>query len=151
MISMKAKYGLKALLRLAVEYGKGPVLISDLAVREGIPRKFLELILLELKNQGILVSKKGRGGGYSLRERPGDIIVGHILRILDGPLALLPCVSEAAHARCPGCGEEGPCGVQIVMKEVREAMSQVIDHTTLADAAERVARAEAEEAPMYHI
>ncbi len=93
MLSKKSKYALKAMMVLAKEYGQGPVLISDLAQREDIPRKFLELILLELKNQGLLQSKKGKGGGYFLRRDPQMISVGHIVRVLDGPIAPLPCVS----------------------------------------------------------
>jgi len=100
MLSKKSKYALKALMVLAKEYGQGPVLISDVAQRAGIPRKFLELILLELKNQGILQSKKGKGGGYFLAREPRAISVGHIIRILDGPIAPLPCVSKTAYMRC---------------------------------------------------
>jgi len=97
------------------------VLISDVAQREGIPRKFLELILLELKNQGILQSKKGKGGGYFLNREPQLISIGHIIRILDGPIAPLPCVSRTAYMRCRECRDERSCGIRIVMKEVRDA------------------------------
>ena len=90
MLSKKSKYALKALIVLAKEYGQGPVLISDIAQREDIPRKFLELILLELKNQGILQSKKGKGGGYFLGRPPHQVSVGHVIRVLEGPLAPLP-------------------------------------------------------------
>src|SRR5260370_37009194 len=91
---MKAKYGLKAMLRLARDYGRGPCLIADLASDEGIPKKFLELILLELKQQGVLQSKKGKGGGYFLARRPEEIQVGTVLRILDGTSSPVACVGQ---------------------------------------------------------
>ena len=124
MLSKKSKYALKAMLVLAKEYGQGPVLISDMAQREGIPRKFLELILLELKNQGLLQSKKGKGGGYFLGREPHLISVGHIIRVLDGPIAPLPCVSKTAYMRCRECRDERSCGIRIVMKEVRDATAK---------------------------
>src|ERR1700688_1219336 len=97
MLSHKSKYALKAMIALSHEYGRGPLLISEIAEREKIPRRFLELILLELKNQGVLRSKKGKGGGYALSKPPGQISVGHVLRMLEGPIALLPCVSKTAY------------------------------------------------------
>jgi Rrf2 family protein len=138
MLSKKSKYGLKAMLVLAKEYGQGPVLISDLAQREGIPRKFLELILLELKNQGLLQSKKGKGGGYFLGREPHLISVGHVVRVLDGPIAPLPCVSKTAYMRCRECRDERSCGIRLVMKEVRDATAKIMDSTTLADMLKRV-------------
>jgi Rrf2 family protein len=138
MLSKKSKYALKALMVLAKEYGQGPVLISDVAQREGIPRKFLELILLELKNQGILQSKKGKGGGYFLNREPRLVSVGHIIRILDGPIAPLPCVSRTAYMRCRECRDERSCGIRIVMKDVRDATAKIMDSTSLADMLGRV-------------
>jgi Rrf2 family protein len=138
MLSNKTKYALKALLVLAKEYGQGPVLISDIAQREDIPRKFLELILLELKNQGILQSKKGKGGGYSLARAPQAVSVGHIIRVLDGPIAPLPCVSRTAYRRCAECRDERTCGIRMVMKDVRDATANIIDSTTLGDILKRV-------------
>src|SRR5258708_19456051 len=123
MLSKKSKYALKALLVLAKEYGQGPVLISDVAQREGIPRKFLELILLELKNQGILQSKKGKGGGYFLARSPQTVSIGHVVRIMEGPLALLPCVSRTSYMRCRESPDERTCVLTIVMKHV-------LHHTT---------------------
>src|SRR5271168_5224192 len=111
MLSKKSKYALKAMMVLAKEYGQGPILISDIAEREGVPRKFLELILLELKNQGLLQSKKGKGGGYALARHPQLIPVGEILRAVDGPIGLLPCVSKTAYARCDECRDERTCGI----------------------------------------
>jgi len=138
MLSNKTKYALKALLVLAKEYGQGPVLISDIAQREDIPRKFLELILLELKNQGILQSKKGKGGGYFLARSPQNVSVGHVIRVLDGPIAPLPCVSKTAYRRCSECRDERTCGIRMVMKDVRDATAGIIDSTTLGDVLKRV-------------
>lgn len=133
MISKKTKYGLQALLLLSREYGEGPLLISTLAERERIPKKFLEYILLQLKNGGILLSRKGKGGGYSLAKSPAEISVGRAIRILEGPLAPVTCVSETAYQRCPECHDEATCGIRLVMKDVRDAMAEILDHTTLQD------------------
>ena len=132
MLSMKAKYGLRAMLFLAREYGQGPTLISEIAEKEVIPKKFLELILLELRNKGYLHSKKGKGGGYYLGKSPQQISLGEIIRILDGPLAPIPCVSLTAYRRCPDCPDEKTCGIRVVMKEVRDATAEILDGTTLA-------------------
>jgi Rrf2 family protein len=137
MISQKSKYALKALTVLAREYGKGPVLISEIASQEKIPRNFLELILLELKNQGLLHSRKGRGGGYFLAKAPQSISVGQVLRMTGGPLALLPCVSKTAYRKCEECHDERTCGIRIVMKEVRDATAKILDATSLADLVKR--------------
>ena len=138
MLSKKSKYALKAMMVLAKEYGQGPVLISDLARRENIPHKFLELILLELKNRGLLQSKKGKGGGYFLGREPHLITVGNIVRVLDGPIAPLPCVSQTAYMRCHECRNERTCGIRIVMKEVRDATAKIMDSTSLADMLKQV-------------
>ena len=111
MLTMKTKYALKALALLATVDQAEPMLISDIAEREGIPKKFLELILRELKQHGILDSRKGRGGGYLLRRRPEDINLASIIRILDGPLAPVPCLSQTAYRRCEGCEDERTCGI----------------------------------------
>ena len=140
MLSKKVKYGLRALLLLAREHGKGPVLIADLARSEGIPKKFLELILLDLKNHGILQSKKGKGGGYSLGKVPEAITLGHVIRALDGPLAPIPCVSQTAYLKCEECKDETTCGIRIVMKEVRDATARILDGSSLADVLKRVAK-----------
>jgi Rrf2 family protein len=137
-LSQKTKYALRALQLLAREHGKGPILISELAVKEDIPKKFLELILLELKHQGILQSKKGKGGGYFLRQPPDKVTLGQVIRAFDGPLAPLPCVSETSFRRCEECRDEMICGTRHVMKEVRDAMAKILDGTTLADLLKRV-------------
>ncbi|MEQ1575805.1 MAG: Rrf2 family transcriptional regulator [Vicinamibacterales bacterium] len=132
MLTKKSKYGLKAVLVLAEEAGRGPVLVSDLADRHRIPKKFLEAILLELKRHGLLQSKKGKGGGYFLSRKPSEITVGQVIRVLDGPLALIPCVSQTAYMKCEECGDEKTCGIRLAMKEVRDATAKILDNTTLA-------------------
>jgi len=152
MLSMKAKYGLRAMVALAREHGSGPVLIADLATSEAIPRKFLELILLDLKRKGILESKKGRGGGYNLSRSPSSISLGEIIRALDGPIALLPCVSQTAYKRCEECVDELTCGIRLVMKEVRDSTAAIFDGTTLEDLLNRSREiAEGGRSFMYHI
>jgi Rrf2 family protein len=138
MISKKAKYGLKALLMLAQVHGQDPVLIMDIAEKERIPKKFLESILLELKRHGLVQSKKGKGGGYFLARNPGSITLGDVIRFLDGPIALVPCVSRTAYRKCDDCDDEATCGIRIVMKEVRDAMGLILDGTTLADVVKQV-------------
>src|SRR6185436_12777753 len=137
MISMKAKYGLKAMLRLARDYGRGPWLIADLATEEAIPKKFLELILLELKQEGMLKSKKGKGGGYLLAQRPDEITVGSVLRALDGTLAPLPCIGAIDTRPCDGCPSPGVCTIRLLMSEVHGAASSILDSTTLDDLSRR--------------
>jgi Rrf2 family protein len=134
MLSHKAKYGLKATFYLAKYYDKGPVLISDLAQAEYIPKKFLEHILLELKKHGILYSRMGKGGGYHLSKSPDKIFLGQIIRVLDGPLAPVPCVSKSAYVRCIECKDERTCEIRKVMKHVRDATAKILDNTSIADA-----------------
>jgi Rrf2 family protein len=136
----KSKYGLKALLVLAQEAGRGPVLVADLAEREAIPRKFLETILLELKHQGFVQSRKGRGGGYFLRRKPAEVTFGAVIRVLEGPLAAVRCVSQTAYMRCAECVDEQTCGVRLAMKLVRDATARILDHTTLAGVNARIGR-----------
>jgi Rrf2 family protein len=116
MLTMKTKYALKALALLATSDQSTPMLISDIADKEEIPKKFLELILRELKQHGILDSRKGRGGGYLLRRRPEDISLASIIRILDGPLAPVPCLSQTAYRRCEGCADERTCGIRPTLR-----------------------------------
>ncbi|HEY6102029.1 MAG TPA: Rrf2 family transcriptional regulator [bacterium] len=142
MLSSKAKYGLRAMVTLARARGDGPLLVADIAARDGIPPKFLGLILLDLKKQGLVQSKKGRGGGYALSRPPDQVSVSQIVRILDGPLALTPCVSQTAYVRCEECLDEATCGVRFVLREVRDATALIMDRTTLGQLAVRVARAE---------
>jgi len=132
MLTKKSKYGLKAVLALAAQEGQQPVLVSDLAEQERIPKKFLEAILLELKRHGLLQSKKGKGGGYFLGRPATEITIGQVIRVLDGPLALIPCVSQTAYMKCEECVDEKTCGVRWAMKEVRDATARILDNTTLA-------------------
>lgn len=132
MLTSRAKYGLKAALALAAT-GPTPVRIVDLASAEGIPRKFLEQILLALKDRGLLQSRKGRGGGYALALPPESISFGDVIRTLDGPLAPTPCVSVNFYRPCPECPDEAACRIRPVMKDVRDAIAAVLDRTSLAD------------------
>jgi Rrf2 family protein len=131
MLSSKAKYGLKAMIYLARNYGPQPVLIAEIAEKERLPKKFLDAILLQLKQRGFLVSKKGKGGGYNLARPASDISVGDIIRLLDGPLAPVPCVSRSAYQRCSDCLDESACAIRDVMREVRDAIAAILDRTTL--------------------
>jgi Rrf2 family protein len=141
MLSKKAKYAIKALLALA-DHPKGePLRIADLARAEQIPPKFLEAILLGLKNQGVLLSRKGKGGGYLLARDPSTIYLGQVVRMFDGPLAPVPCASQTAYAPCADCRDEVSCGVRLAMKEVRDATAKVLDGTSLAALRQRVQRA----------
>jgi Rrf2 family protein len=141
MLSRKAKYAIKALLALAGRQDEEPVRIGDLARAEQIPPKFLELILLGLKNQGILQSRKGKGGGYRLARDPSEISLGQVVRMFDGPLAPVPCASQTAYVPCADCRSEAVCGVHLAMKEVRDATARVLDGTTLASLLDKVDRA----------
>ncbi len=133
MISSKTKYGLQALILLAEEFNQKPLLITEISERELIPKKFLETILLQLKNKGYLASKKGKGGGYRLIKAPKDIIIGDIVRILNGPLAPTSCSSKTAYAPCPECKDVAKCKIRKLMEEVREGIAKVLDSETLAD------------------
>lgn len=137
-LSKRSKYALRALYSLARQYGKGPTLIATLSREEEIPHKFLELILLDLRNRGVVASKKGKNGGYYLAQEPDKVTIGSLIRMLEGPLAPLPCASETAFRKCDECVDEKLCGTRIVMKRVRDAMAEILDHTTLADVCHEV-------------
>jgi Rrf2 family protein len=141
MLSKRSKYAIKALLALADHERGEPVRIADLAQEEQIPPKFLELILLGLKNQGILQSRKGKGGGYLLARDPGDIYLGQIVRMFDGPLAPVPCASQTAYVACADCPNEAVCGVHLAMKAVRDATAKVLDGTSIASLRRQMADA----------
>lgn len=131
-LSKRTQYSLRALYALARDYRAGPRLIQDLADEESIPKKFLEQILLDLKSHGLVSSKKGRGGGYILARPPEDITLGTVIRLIEGPLAPVPCASETAFRQCDECVDADTCGTSIVMREVRDAMAAILDRTTLA-------------------
>jgi len=120
MLSKKTQYAFKALMHLAQEYEKGPVLIADISRKRKIPLKFLENILLELKRADILDSKKGKGGGYFMAKHPSKVMLADVLRLVDGPISLLPCVSLHFYQRCKNCDEKS-CGLHRVMCDVRDA------------------------------
>jgi len=154
-ISKRTQYGLKAMLALGRKYREGPVLIGTLAREEVIPVKFLEAILLDLKSRGLLESKMGRKGGYHLSRPPSAVTIGSIIRIIEGPLAPLPCASETAFRACEECQDVENCGTRIIMRRVRDAISDVLDRTTLADLIRQVDSGRAETAAtevlMYNI
>lgn len=137
MISMKTKYALMALSALARVQDREALLIADLARRENIPKKFLEAILLTLKNQGILTSRKGPGGGYFLAVAPAALTIGRVVRAFEGDLAPVPCLSDGAAVKCPECAEMASCGIRLVMAEVKQAVCGVLDRTTLAEMLDR--------------
>lgn len=133
MLSKKTKYGIKALAFLARK-GKGAkVIISEIATEESIPRKFLEAILLELKNGGFLGSKIGKGGGYYLLKSPEEISLASLHRLLEGPIALLPCVSLNFYEKCDDCEDEENCKLNGVMLEVRDRTLEILENRSLAD------------------
>ncbi|UTW62034.1 Rrf2 family transcriptional regulator [bacterium SCSIO 12741] len=133
MISKKTKYALLALGYLAEKYDQGPQLISEIAVETKIPKKFLEAILLELKKIGVLSSKMGKGGGYYLRKPPSDVGLAKIIRFMNGPIAMLPCVSLNFYEKCDECTSEKECGLNKVMIEVRDTTLKVLENKTVAD------------------
>jgi len=129
---MKTQYAFKALMYLAQKDTSGPVLIAEIADKKNIPLKFLENILLELKKAGVLDSKKGKGGGYFFNENPSKIKLARVMRLIDGPIALLPCVSINFYQQCKNCDEK-TCGLSEVMKEVRDATLSILENKTVAD------------------
>lgn len=133
MISQRAKYALRALLALA-EKSPESMSAAEIAAGERIPRKFLEQILVDLKRDGLIQSRRGAAGGYLLL-RPADTITfGHVLRLIDGPIAPLPCLSRIAYRRCEDCKNEATCKVRRVFADVANSARRVLDHTTIADA-----------------
>lgn len=134
MITQKAKYALRALAALAQADPGEPVMISDIAVQQNIPKKFLEQILLDLKHQGIVASRRGKQGGYLLLKPADEITFGEILRIIDGPIAPLPCLSITAYRKCEDCDGEQNCEIRHVFAKVADATRKVLFSTTIADA-----------------
>ncbi len=133
MLSKKAKYAINALVYLARNFECGPKLIQEIAESENIPKKFLEGILLDLKNNGILASKKGKGGGYYLLKDPEEVNLATIVRIFDGAIALIPCVTYRYYERCDECKDENRCGIRSVFKEVRDETVNLLKKATLAE------------------
>jgi Rrf2 family protein len=133
MLTKKGKYGLKAMVHLAGRPVGEATLVSDIANTNEIPKKFLDTILGELRNAGFVFSKKGKGGGYTLARPADEIKVGHIVRVLDGPLAPIACASKNSYQRCEDCADEKHCCVRLVMIEARNAIAAVLDNRTLAE------------------
>jgi Rrf2 family protein len=137
-VSKRGEYGMRALIALASMPASASVMqIKEIAAREKIPVKFLEQILLTLKNAGLVKSRMGSGGGYYLGKPANQITLGQVVRILDGPLAPITCVSQTAYEKC-ACPDEETCGLRLVMLDVRNAIADILDNTTLADVARRV-------------
>ena len=132
MLTKKGKYGLKAMVHLAGMEPGHPALVADIAAANEIPKKFLDAILGELRTAGLVHAKKGRGGGYILAKRPSDIMVGDIVRALDGPLAPIACASKSYYRRCADCPTESKCAVRLMMLEVRNATAAALDQRSLA-------------------
>jgi Rrf2 family protein len=132
MLSRKAQYAFRALTHLVDKFDEGPILISEISKKKRIPLKFLENILLELKKEGILDSKKGKGGGYFIKKDPAKTTIASVIRIVDGPIALLPCVSLNFYERCRNCDEKN-CGLHNIMEKVRDATLNVLEQRTIKD------------------
>lgn len=134
MLSNKAQYAFRALTYLVDKYNQGPVLISEIAKKKKIPLKFLENILLELKKADILDSKKGKGGGYFLKKNPSKTSIAAVIRIVNGPISMLPCVSLYFYEKCKNCDEKN-CGLHNIMEGVRDATLNILEKQTLNDLA----------------
>jgi len=149
MLTAKGKYGLKALVHLATLQPGETTQAMEIAEAHNIPKKFLDAILGDLRNAGIVFSKKGPGGGYMLARAPSDIKIGQVIRTIDGPLAPIACASRTAYQPCRDCKNVKTCTVRLMMTKVRDTLSDVLDRLTLAD---MVAMADGSNvALMYHI
>jgi Rrf2 family protein len=144
-LSKRTQYSLRALYALTRKYGAGPVLITNLAHDETIPKKFLEQILVSLKSAGFVTSKKGKGGGYMLAQPPERITIGSVIRAIEGPVAPLPCASETRFRKCDECVDIHTCGTRLVMRQVRDAMVAILDETTIAMVCAQVDQARTEQ------
>lgn len=143
-LSKKGEYALRAMLFLAEQHGQGPMAVQDIAAEAEIPRKFLETILVELKHAGLLTSRRGAGGGYTLRCHPSRINFAEVIRIVDGPLAPVNCVSQLARERCP---RERRCRLRPVMGQVRELLADLLESISFADALKILPQAPRPRAP----
>jgi len=132
MLTKKTRYSILALTRLANEYGKGTLMINEIAESEKIPKRFLESILLELKNNGFLGSKLGKNGGYFLKKKPEEITLLEIIRLFEGAVALLPCISEKFYESCEHCKVEETCNIRYTFKDIRDYTYNKLANTTLA-------------------
>ncbi len=140
MLSKRTKYALNALVQLAKARKEGPLSAAELAERAGVPRKFLEAILVDLRNAGLITSKRGRSGGHTLRKLPKEIHMAEVIRLFDGAIGLVPCVTHTYYERCEECVDEQACGIRDVFVEVREATVRMLKKATLADVIAREGR-----------
>ena len=143
MLNQRTRYALRTLIMLAERYDQGRVQIGDIAESQQVPRKFLELILLQLKAAGLVDSLRGRSGGYWLARAPREISFAEIIRVVEGPLALVPCASVTAYARCGDCHDEATCAIRRAMLTVREESARILGDFTLEDAVRGEAHAQA--------
>ena len=133
MLSKKTKYGLKALAYIARQENNNPVQIATISTEENISHKYLESILLSLRKAGFLGSKKGKGGGYYMLKAPSEVLMTDVIRVLEGPIAMLACVSLNFYEKCDDCPDENACSVHKLMIQVRDNTLQVLRNNTLAD------------------
>ena len=133
MLSKKTKYAFSALTYLIEHRNEGPVLIQEISKKRNISQKFLENILLELRKAGILGSKKGKGGGYYLIKEPAEVPLARIIRLVNGPIALVPCVSLNYYELCSDCPDEETCRLHRILEEVRDHTLEILEGKTLAD------------------
>jgi Rrf2 family protein len=141
MLSQKARYALHAVIVLAEHDGNEPMQIADVAEEARVPRKFLEQILVDLKKRGIVRSQRGRSGGYFIGKAAKDISFADVIRVIDGPLALAPCVSLTAYHKCEDCVDEATCSIRKVLMAARDATAQVLESRTIAQAVATARRA----------
>jgi Rrf2 family protein len=135
MLSQKTRYALRSLLFLAERGPAVPVQIAEIAETQAVPRKYLELIMLDLKKAGFVTSRRGPGGGYTLARTPAEISFVEVVRTMDGPIAMVPCASLNFYARCDDCHDEATCAIRRVMTQVRDEAARILGGTSLADAA----------------
>jgi Rrf2 family protein len=140
MLSKKSKYAIHALVYLATKQDEGPVLISEISEKQHIPKKFLEAILLDLRNAGILNSKKGKGGGYYLIKPASEVNLADVVRLFEGAIALLPCVTHRYYEPCAECKDEATCGIRDVFMDIRKETVNILKQSTLEDILRREER-----------
>ena len=135
MLTQRSRYALRAMLHLATQpCGGAPVPMNRIAAEANVPRKFLELILADLREAGLLHSHRGKMGGYCLSRAPHLVSLGEVIRVIEGPLALVPCVSRTAYRPCLDCRDEAACAIRHAMARVRDETARILDGTSLADA-----------------
>ena len=142
MLSKKSKYAIHALVYLASKQNEGPILISEVAEQQHIPKKFLEAILLDLRNAGILNSKKGKGGGYYLIKPTTEVNLADVVRLFEGAIALLPCVTHRYYEPCDECTDEATCGIRDVFMDIRNETVNILKRSTLQDILDRETKLE---------